>query len=51
MEWGKREDTRRYRTLLNSNLTSVSSGICLSGQDHHFDLTSLVSVMTNAEYQ
>jgi hypothetical protein len=46
VEWSERGQTHRYRSALDPRLTVVSSGICLSGRDQDFDLTSLVSVMT-----
>lgn len=46
VEWSERGQTHRYRSAIDPHLTVVSSGICLSGRDRDFDLTSLVSVMT-----
>lgn len=48
VEWSQHGQTHRYRSTLDANLAVVSSGICLSGRDSDFDLTSLVSVMTDA---
>jgi hypothetical protein len=48
VEWGAAGQRYRYRSTLDPNLAVVSSGICLSGRDGDFDLTSLVSVMHDA---
>lgn len=50
VEWADRaagggSARRRYRSLVSPDFSVVSSGICLSGRDAEFDLTSLVSVM------
>ena len=48
VEWGDRDGRHRYRSFLSADLDVVSSGICLSGRDGDFDLTSLVGVMEGA---
>ena len=48
VEWSDSGGRHRYRSVLAPDLDVVSSGICLSGRDGDFDLTSLVSVMAAA---
>ncbi len=50
VEWSENGQRRRYRSTINAQFTVVSSGICLSGQDRDFDLTSLVHVMTQSPW-
>lgn len=41
-------DGQRSVTLVDTDLNIVSAGICLSGEDHHFDLTSIIGVVRDA---
>ena len=50
VEWSESGQRRRYRSTIDPRMTVVSSGICLSGRDRDFDLTSLVSVMTGSPW-
>ncbi len=50
VEWSENGQRRRYRSTLDTRLNVVASGICLSDRDRDFDLTSLVSVMTNSPW-
>ena len=45
VEWNTRDGERQTSAILKRDLTVVSSGICLSGRDRDFDLTSLVGVI------
>jgi hypothetical protein len=51
VEWSAQGQTHRYRSMIDPNMTVISSGICLSGRDRDFDLTSLVNVMTDAYWE
>lgn len=48
VEWSGHGQRYRYRSTVDLDLTIISSGICLSGRDRDFDLTSLVKVMTDS---
>jgi hypothetical protein len=50
VEWSESGQKRRYRSTLDTQLSVVASGICLSGRDQDFDLTSLVSVMADSPW-
>ena len=50
VEWTSRTGERNISTIQKRDLTVVSSGICLSGRDRDFDLSSLVGVIDAQEY-
>lgn len=43
--WSTREGERHSSAIMKSDLTVMSAGICLAGQDQKFDLQSLVGVV------
>jgi hypothetical protein len=45
VEWMTRDGERHTSAISKGDLTVISSGICLSGGDRHFDLQSLVGVI------
>ena len=49
ISWVTRSGGHYTATVQKNDLRVISSGVCLSGQDKKFDLTSLVSVMEERE--
>jgi len=48
VEWTTRDSERHTSAISKRDLTVISAGICLSGEDEKFDLQSLVSVVAGA---
>ncbi|MBR8829849.1 MAG: hypothetical protein Cpurp_01450 [Chlorogloea purpurea SAG 13.99] len=49
VNWTTADGFHHTSAIAKSDLTVISSGICLSGRDRDFDLQSLVGVMENKE--
>lgn len=49
VEWITRDGIRHTSAIGKTDLTVMSSGICLSGRDRDFDLQSLVGVIENRD--
>jgi hypothetical protein len=50
VEWTTSDGERHTSAIAKTDLTVISSGICLSGRDRDFDLQSLVGIIEDREY-